>query len=211
MGEAMAAGTPGEGSQEQLAFRRFLEWLDEGADSGGQRYLEIHRRLAAYFGRKNCLSPDSLADEALSRVARRLEEEGAIRGMPPARYCYVIARFVFLEYHRQARPRQVVLADLPDGSAQPDEDAATQAVRQDCLERCLRKLDENNRELILEYYRGERHEKIERRRQLAGRLGVTLNALSIRACRIRDRLESCVRTCAGKRANEGFRDFRIIE
>jgi DNA-directed RNA polymerase specialized sigma24 family protein len=127
--------------------------------------------------------------------------------MPPARYCYVIARFVFLEYHRQARPRQLDVSDLPDGSAQPGEDAATQALRQDCLERCLGKLDDNYRELILEYYRGECREKIERRRQLARQLGVTLNALSIRACRIRDRLEGCVRTCSGKQANEGFPGF----
>jgi DNA-directed RNA polymerase specialized sigma24 family protein len=207
----MTAGAPEERSREQHAFRAFLEWLDEGVDSGGQKYLEIHRRLAAFFDRKNCLSPDSLADEALSRVARRLEEEGAIHGMPPAQYCYAIARFVFLEYHRQTRPRQLGLSDLPDGSAPPGEDATTQALRQDCLERCLRKLDGNYRELILEYYRGECREKIERRRQLAGRLGVTLNALSIRACRIRARLEGCVRTCSGNRRMKDLPDFRIIE
>ena len=124
----MTAGALEEQSQEQRAFRRFLEWLDEGADSSGQRYLEIHRRLAAYFDRKNCQSPDSLADEALNRVARRLEEEGEIRGMPPAHYCYVVARYVFLEYLRQTRPRQLELADLPDGPDSPGQDAAMRAL-----------------------------------------------------------------------------------
>jgi hypothetical protein len=62
-GEAITAGAPEERSQEQRAFRRFPDWLDEGVDSGGQKYPEIHRRLAAYFDRKNCLSPDSLAEE----------------------------------------------------------------------------------------------------------------------------------------------------
>jgi hypothetical protein len=53
-----------------------------------------------------------------------------------------------------------------------------------------------NRELILDYYRGEQRAKIERRSELATRLGLTMNALGIRACRIRSKLETCVRTCA---------------
>src|SRR5713226_5729186 len=36
------------------AFRRLLHWLDAGGDSGGERYLEMRRRLTAYFDRKNC-------------------------------------------------------------------------------------------------------------------------------------------------------------
>ena len=61
-------------SSEQHAFRRFLEWLDEGSNSGGQKYVEMHQRLVSYFDRKNCQTPHELADETLSRVTRRLEE-----------------------------------------------------------------------------------------------------------------------------------------
>jgi len=58
------------------AFRRCLSWLDEGVDSGGEKYLEMRRRLVSYFGRKRCLSPDDLADETrrkpiLSRFSAR--------------------------------------------------------------------------------------------------------------------------------------------
>ena len=59
------------------AFSRLLSWLDEGSDSGGEKYLETRRRLVSYFDHKNCLAPDELADETLNRVARRLEEEGS--------------------------------------------------------------------------------------------------------------------------------------
>ena len=38
--------------------------------------------------------------------------------------------------------------------------------------------------------------KIGNRRALADSLGITINALSIRACRIRDKLEACVKECA---------------
>jgi DNA-directed RNA polymerase specialized sigma24 family protein len=190
-------------SPTQSAFRDLLNWLDEGVESSGEKYLEMHRRLVSYFSRKNCLSPDDLADETLSRVLRRLEEDGAIAGMPAARYCYITARFVFLEYLRRGEHRQISLDVLPGSRysasslttpSEPDDEFKTQAKRLDCLEHCLLKLNPNHRELISEYYHGERQAKIERRRELAGRLGLTMNALTIRACRIRDKLEACVRT-----------------
>ena len=180
----------------QNAFRQFLRWLDEGVDSGGEKYVEMRRRLAIYFDRRNCLSPDELADETLNRVARRLEEEDAISNTPPARYCYIVARFVFLEYVRRAR-HETALDERSGGlrsSAGPGEpDAAASQRLLDSLERCLQQLGPRDRELILEYYRGEQRAKIGRRRQLAARLGLTMNAVSIRACRLRDKLEACVR------------------
>ena len=191
----MAAGLKRDWSLHEKAFRRLLEWLDEGVDSGGRRYLEIRGRLVAYFIRKNCLPADELADETLTRVARRLEEEGAIPDAP-ARYCYIVARFVFLEQLRRAEPGQagpVELALLP--APTPLDDGREK--RLSCLECCLGDLNGHDRNLIVEYYTGDGHEKIENRRAMAERLGATMNALSIRACRIRDKLESCVRKCAG--------------
>ena len=68
-----------------------------------------------------------------------------------------------------------------------------------CLDRCLDALSGNDRELILEYYGGGTERNAERRRRLAAGLGLTPNALMIRACRIRDRLEACVRSCVAAR------------
>lgn len=200
---------PSQASTDQLAFRRFLEWLDEGTDSGGRKYLEMHRRLASYFDRKNCQSPQELADETLSRVSRRLQEEGAITGATPAQFCYVVARFVFLEYQRRPAALPAEVRELP---APAPDDAASENRAQmlHCLEQCLNRLEEEQRELILGYYQGEKRVKIDLRRKLADRLGVTMNALSIRACRIRDRLEACVRACATGKTLEVFSDFRII-
>lgn len=203
----MAAGLQKDWSPNRGAFRQLLEWLDEGIDSSGERYLETRRRLVRYFDRKNCLAPDDLADETLNRVARRLGEEGAITGTVPAQYCYIVARFVFLEYQRRPGNRQVGLEELSNfaGAASrlpvssPEADAAeTREKLHTCLERCLGKLKGDDRQLIMEYYRGEQRAKIEHRRELAAGFGLTVNALSIRACRIRDRLEDCVRTCCGR-------------
>jgi DNA-directed RNA polymerase specialized sigma24 family protein len=180
-------------------FQRFLSWLDDGVDSGGERYVEMRRRLVSYFGRKRCLSPDDLADEALNRVARKLEEQGSITDSPPARYCYIVARFVFLEYVRGADHRRTSL-DEPRSVAKPavqptPVEGASRAADEallDGLDRCLQRLSAYDRALILEYYAGNEQERIAGRRALAARLRLTLNALSIRACRIRDTLEGCL-------------------
>jgi DNA-directed RNA polymerase specialized sigma24 family protein len=194
--------TPTQGS-----FQDFLLWLDQGVDSGGEKYLEMHRRLVAYFDRKNCLSADELADETLARVAQKLHDKGEISDLSPAHYCYVTAKFVFLEHVRHAKHGQASLQQfsfsgqpgsspvLAPGSATAHDEKEQML---DCVDRCLKKLSGADSELILEYYQGERQEKIERRRQLGLRLGLSANALSIRACRIRIRVEACVRDCCGR-------------
>jgi RNA polymerase sigma factor (sigma-70 family) len=188
-------------------FRRFLGWLDEGVDTGGEKYLEMRRRLARYFERRNCLSPDDLADETLNRVARKFEEKGEIVGASPAHYCYIVAKFVLLEFVRRADGNLTSLDESPVAGRvaaglavppRPEQDTVARERLFACLEQCLGKLPPDDREMILEYYRGELRAKIERRSELAARLGLTLNALSIRACRIRGKLEICVSACAGR-------------
>jgi len=164
----------------------------------------MHRRLAAYFDRKNCLTADELADETLARVAQKHQEKGEIAELSPAHYCYVTAKFVFLEYLRHARHGRAGLDEFSvSGQAGSVPAAAPLSAENDddqekllsCLDSCLNKLSAADSELILEYYQGEKHEKIERRRELGVRLGLSANALSIRACRIRTKVEQCVKDC----------------
>jgi DNA-directed RNA polymerase specialized sigma24 family protein len=185
----------------QSNFRQFLDWMDEGTDSGGQRYLEIRNRLVLYFDRKDCLSPEELADETLNRVARRLEEEGRISSDTPAHYCYIVARFVFLESLRSQGRNQSLHGGFP--AATSDEEKNEAEHRSICLDRCMQKLNSEDRRLILNYYEGEQRVKIEKRKSMAAKLGITINALTIRACRIRDKLEVCMRKCL-RTDNETF-------
>jgi DNA-directed RNA polymerase specialized sigma24 family protein len=187
----------------QFAFSRLLEWLDDGVDSHGEQYLEMRRRLVTYFDRRNRPNADELADETFNRIARTLEQSGVIETTPPARYCYVIAKFVLLESLRRER-RFVPFNEPRDADASTrrrvglidaDERHSIQAHRLDCLDRCLEELRPEQRDMAIEYYRDVRREKIERRRALATRLGITMNALAIRACRLRDTLMTCVEGC----------------
>jgi DNA-directed RNA polymerase specialized sigma24 family protein len=184
-----------------------LEWLDDGVESGGETYLEIRRRLVLYFDRRNRPSAEDLADETLNRIGKTLEKDGAIATRPPARYCYVVARFVLLEDIR--RERVVVRLDSPRGPAasmlrsvevaEPDEREAIHERRLDCLDRCLEQLKPDQRDLVVEYYHDAGRQKIDRRRDMARRLGITMNALGIRAWRVRSALEACVEGCCSGR------------
>ena len=180
-------------------FEALLNWLDQGINSSGKTYLEMRQRLVFYFDRKNCSSPDELADETLNRVARRLQEEGTIESDTPAKYCYIVARFVFMEFLRQAHRAGIAIDEVrrqgpgvyfvvPEGDDDEEKRLA-------CLRQCTNKLDSVNRELITRYYVGKGHLKIANRRSLAESLGITMNALAIRACRLRDKLATCVRQC----------------
>jgi RNA polymerase sigma factor (sigma-70 family) len=189
------------------SLRRLLVWLDGGTDSDGYSYVEMRRRLRDYFVRKNCSTADDLADETLTRVARRLEEEGITLAETPARYCYIVARFVFLEHLRETKAHPIVTQVSGDLAPQPSTpsaaDAAETAGMQEkllaCLQKCIEELDPLNRRIITRYYIGSERVKIDNRRELAESLGLSVNALTIRACRIRTRLEACVRRCAAAR------------
>lgn len=172
------------------AFRQLLVWLDAGAESSGEKYLEVRRRLVGYFRRKGSLVPDDLADEVLNRVARRLEEEGTTEG-PPERYCYIVAKFVFLESLRNPdRHRTDVVPETLTAPIREENDRLEQ------LDQCLAQLTAADRHLILDYYRGDQGTRIEQRRDLAVRLSMTPNALALRASRLRARLEQCVAAAA---------------
>jgi DNA-directed RNA polymerase specialized sigma24 family protein len=185
----------------ELAFTRLLEWLDDGVESNGERYLEIRRRLVSYFDRRNCAAADELADKTFNRIAKTLETS-VIATRPPARYCYVVARFVLLESFRVDRrhvsldePRRLDVLCARNFRFSTDEAVVTRQQRLDCLDHCLQELRSDQRELAIEYYRDARRQRIDRRRNLAERLGISINALGIRACRIRDALRECVEGC----------------
>jgi hypothetical protein len=55
---------------------------------------------------------------------------------------------------------------------------------------------------VLEYYRGEKKAKIDHRKKLAEKYEIALNALRIRAHRIRAQLYECVKDCLERREHE---------
>jgi DNA-directed RNA polymerase specialized sigma24 family protein len=91
----------------------------------------------------------------------------------------------------------IALQPPASSAADAAEAAGTREQLLVCLEKCLEQLDPLNRRIITRYYIGSERVKIDNRRELAESLGLSMNAVTIRASRVRTRLEACIRRCDG--------------
>ena len=172
-----------------------LQGLASDRDVAGERYVELSRRLRAVFLYRQCPDPDELVRETLDRAGRKLVELGSrFEGRDPAPYVFGVAWNVARESFR--RPSTEPLEDgrqiAGPSSADAEEGAERRSV---CLDRCLERLPEDDRDLALKYYQGEKRAKIRQRAALADELGVSANALRLKVHRITRRLRQCVFEC----------------
>ncbi|HEU4386781.1 MAG TPA: sigma-70 family RNA polymerase sigma factor [Blastocatellia bacterium] len=174
----------------QQAFDCLLRWLDPDRDRAAKKYEDIRIRLTKVFEGRGCVNPEDLTDETIDRVASRLDDVAARYEGEPFLYFHGVARLIYLEYSRKRiNPPQTSIATAPQEIEE----------KYDCLDECLSRLTPRNRELILLYYRHERRTKIDSRREIAQQLGVSPNALRIRAHRIKDVLGDCISECMRRR------------
>jgi len=182
------------------AFERLLSSFDQDRERAGQKYEILRRKLLEFFEARGSHAPDEHADETLNRVARKLDEGEAIENLN--NYCYGVARFLLMEASRGRAKEPIALDD--DHAAfgaieEGDEQLRLERERRlDCFEECLRKLPGETRAFIVEYYREEKGLKIEQRKLLATRLNTTLNALRLRASRLRRELGTCINSCLSR-------------
>ncbi len=173
-------------------FDKFLFRLDSDRDAAGRKYEVLRSKLISYFDWRNCPFPEDHADEALNRMIRKIEAGEELRDV--STYVFGVARMMLLEIARRMQNERSALHELPTATPIDTESNETQE-RVDCLRQCLATLPQKSRELITEYYEGDGPAKINRRKQLAANLGMQLNALRIRACRLREKLEECMGRC----------------
>jgi DNA-directed RNA polymerase specialized sigma24 family protein len=177
----------------QRAFDNLLVALSPDRDKAGARYEAIRHKLIRFFEWRSVTSPDERADETINRVARRIDEGQVVSNLNG--YFYGVARMVLKETAKKSErgsvPLETVASELRCDESNLSEPAPMVA----CFDRCLEELPPESKSLILEYYQEERRTKIELREHLAGRLGIPLNALRIRAHRIRVVLEKCITSC----------------
>jgi DNA-directed RNA polymerase specialized sigma24 family protein len=178
----------------QAAFDKFLACLDADREVAGQQYEKIRAKLISYFEWRDCAFPEDHADETINRVVRKIDEEGPLRD--PSTYVFGVARMLLLEIAKEQHRKRAAIEQLPRESAAPPDEDREQKV--ECLKRCLQELPPGSRELITAYYQGEKRDKIENRKNLADKLGMAVNALRIKACRLRDRLGDCLEDCMKK-------------
>ena len=181
----------------QDAFDTLLDWLDADRERAGRKYELIRLRLIKIFTCRGCHQAEELADETINRVVARVVELTSGYQGDPALYFYGVSHKVHLEYLRKAhnQPINLPLATESNQNTQAIDLTSDIEPEYQCLERCLDQLPPDNRDLVLRYYQQERKAKIEQRKSLATELGIAVNALRIRAHRIRLVLQRCVRDC----------------
>ncbi len=177
-------------SLTQEAFDRLLTALGPDRDTAADRYLEIRRNLVRLFEWRGCSSPDEYADEAINRCARKIGEGEEIRDV--GTFCVGIARMLLREMSRERERSLDEAAEPRILPVEPEGDAEHRLV---CLRRCLSHLAPSDRDLILQYYQGDKGEKIKNRKGLAQLFCLPASTLRMRALRVRERLHVCTENC----------------
>jgi len=183
-------------SLTQAAFDRLLDSLGPDRDAAAGRYLEIRRNLVRLFEWRGCATPDEYADETLNRCARKVGDGDEIRDL--ATYSIGVARMLLREMSRDRSREARPLDEAPEPRTLPAEAPDESAAHIECLRRCLAELSPANRDLILNYYQGEKGEKIKNRESLTEMFGIPANTLRMRALRVRERLQLCAANCIGR-------------
>lgn len=181
----------------QEAFNSLMTLLDADSEKAGLMYEKLRNKLVKYFEWMNAETPESLADETLDRVARKIYEGAAIYNLEG--YVYSVARMILFEFRRKESKEVVAHSEYNSSLHSAPE---TQSQTLSCLHRCLAELPSEEREIIVSYYEEEKREKINSRKELAEGLGISLTALRVRVCRLRAQLEICLNSCLQQTAGE---------
>lgn len=169
-------------------FESLLTWLGPDREAAGRRYEVIRAGLVRIFVAKGFGDAEHLADETINRVAARLAEIVPGYVGEPAAYFRGVARNVMLEAWRR---KEQTVDPQPQTPAVP----AEASDEYECLLRCLKFLPKERRELLLDYHTYQGPDKVANHRAMAEELGISENALRIKAHRERSRLKGCVSEC----------------
>ncbi len=182
------------------AYPTMLNWLSEDSEIAAKKYEVIRLRLVKILNYRGCLEAEELADETIERVAKKAEKIIETYQGNPESYFFGVLNNVYREYLKR-RKLQELPATLVEKKPEVDEDFES---NYQCLKRCLKTLPDEKREFILDYYKGEKSEKIENRKKIAEDQGINTGRTRVRAYRLRLKLQKCVFKCVKENNNETF-------
>jgi len=187
------------------SFELLLAALDADQVQAAEKYETLRSKLTHILVWRGCSESDAdeLADLTLDRVAGKLAEGENIENV--AAYSASVARFIWLEHSRRKK-EDAVGDDMPEVSVDPDVSVFEESDgRMECLRDCMAETIPNptDRRIIVGYYDTETNEKNKNaRKRLAESLDMTVNALKVRACRLREKLERCINNCVDRSAGK---------
>ena len=177
------------------SFNELLAWLNPNRDLAARMYEEIRRDLIKVFGWNKCIDPEGMADETFDRAAKKAHQlKDSFEGNRKL-FFYGVANNLIKEYRKTVKSYvsldEVEIAEGPPAKVEEE----TAEAREECLRTCLRELTVEKRELVMAYYAKQKRAKIDQRVEIAQRLGVSIETLRVRMCRIRSELGECIAHC----------------
>jgi hypothetical protein len=176
-------------------FEKLLRWLDDDRDVAGEKYVTLRSRLMRIFVVRGCGDTERLADEVMNRVAVRIDKLVAAYDVP-AKCLQGFAENVYKEYRRVHR-EESLSEDLAQSRLSDERDQEALEQQDECLTRCISELSRLESDLFRRYFQEDRHVRIRARKKLGAELGLTANAIRIKAFRIRRQLRHCMELCLG--------------
>lgn len=186
-----------ENAITQTGFDKLLEMLDADCEQAGAKYESLRRRLIKFFEWRKCETADELTDIVFDRVMKKIVEGEQIQNI--FAYSTTVAQFVFKEDWRNHERFFGSTEDKREIEIPPKTnnffESETDGTRMICLEKCLDEFSDGDRHLIVAYYDTETRTMIEARKRLADGMKISVELLRSRVCRLKAKLESCVREC----------------
>ena len=192
-----------ETSEEQ--FRLLLKRLDAVEERAWEIHDNLRRKLIWFFESDFPVQAEDLSEEALDRIARKLETE-EIKNI--AEFAFGVAR----NLRREALRRNVIATRLiasgalgtPAHSGENPEQVVMHRLDLDrklaCYRECLQRLSPEDRNLLSRYYPEDGAGLEQRREELARELQISMGALRTKMARLREQLEKYFETCYASRS-----------
>ncbi len=194
------------------SFEILLKRLNADQKLAEEKYLTVRNKLIIFFRTRGYSQTDlELADKTIDRAARKLSEQennqsenSETQNVLSDSYFLSVAHFVLKEHQRSIKPT-VAIEDLPannqlTATTNQEQNLIEQEqtnLTTSCFNDCLANFPIEQKLLIIEYFSVEMT-KAEQRQSLADKLGININALRVKAHRLRQDLVKCVENCVKK-------------
>jgi RNA polymerase sigma factor (sigma-70 family) len=169
-------------------FETLLFWLDSHRETAAIKYEKIRSRLIRLFAGRGCYEAEELADETINRVTLKVSQIKESYAGEAAHYFYGVANNLHHEWLR--KQKKVSFTELKEPGIFDENKECDEEYER--FEKSLKQLPDKERELILDYYQKEKHAKIEHRKKIAAKLGLSVAALTTKTCRIRTKLRKAM-------------------
>ena len=183
--------TTGNWSLTTESFELLLKQLDADREEAARKYVALYFKLNRFFEWRGCSNPDWLADETMTRIARRIEQGITITNFQG--FMFGVARKIAIESLKEREKEQKMLTSLsPQVEDHDDRIYVDELMAR--LDAGLLKLPPNGRRLLIAYHAAGDDKNMKIRRELAQREGISVNALRVRVHRLKMTLEAYIKT-----------------